>query len=251
MTLLQSAFSVCVSMVATLIFCLPFSVFVHRIIVCWINELKSIAGHTTSETLRHKTFFTFGSFESVRRNFTLLPRLATSLSLSMDEFTAPARCVSWSSTLITESLWPSFPSPFSFTVASFLVFLLACSEICSSVGFVTISILCESRTPERWSLIELLTFSSDKRRFRCADDDDEFCVIELWLLWFCVGDCNSSDVSSMVWFVGFFIESGICIYGSATLSASVKITSSSATEFEQFEGPCVLVVLWAWWGANC
>lgn len=42
---------------AVRIFCLPFIVFVHRVIVCWISTFRSMAGHAASVPFCHNTVF--------------------------------------------------------------------------------------------------------------------------------------------------------------------------------------------------
>lgn len=54
------------SMVAVWMFCFPFNVSVHRMMVCCISELKSTAGHTTSAAPCHNCFLSSGSFVWVK-----------------------------------------------------------------------------------------------------------------------------------------------------------------------------------------
>lgn len=57
-TLLQlSTESVCFRTVV-LIFCFPFSVLVHRVMVCWISIFRSMAGHVASVPFCHNTVLT-------------------------------------------------------------------------------------------------------------------------------------------------------------------------------------------------
>lgn len=60
--LLYSVKSDVASIVAVWIFCFPFNVSVHRMMVCCISELKSTAGHVASRAPCHKCFAASGSF---------------------------------------------------------------------------------------------------------------------------------------------------------------------------------------------
>lgn len=64
--LLYSIKSELASIVAVWIFCLPFNVSVHRMMVCCINELKFGAGHTASDTPCHKCSLSFEPFGLVK-----------------------------------------------------------------------------------------------------------------------------------------------------------------------------------------
>lgn len=61
--LLLSTDSVCLRTVV-LIFCLPFNVFVQRVIVCWMSTFRSMAGHVASVPLRHNTGLIVASISS-------------------------------------------------------------------------------------------------------------------------------------------------------------------------------------------
>lgn len=84
--LLYSMKSVLASIVAVWIFCLPFNVSVHRMMVCCINELKSDAGHTASEAPCHKCSLSFESFGLVKLLRTLDEVIDTSCSSDIFSF---------------------------------------------------------------------------------------------------------------------------------------------------------------------
>lgn len=65
--LLYSMNSDVASIVAVWMFCFPFNVSVHRMMVCCINELKSTAGHTASDPPCHNLCsFSSGAFGLVK-----------------------------------------------------------------------------------------------------------------------------------------------------------------------------------------
>lgn len=84
--LLYSIKSEAASIVTVWIFCLPFNVSVHRMMVCCIIELKSGAGHTASEAPCHKRSLSFGSFGLVTLLRTLDEVIDTSCSSDMFSF---------------------------------------------------------------------------------------------------------------------------------------------------------------------
>lgn len=74
-------------------FCLPFIVSVQRIIVCWMSELRLIAGHETSDPLCHKMVSTLEFLSVFGRRWMLFSDsivakqlFATPVSISQTEF---------------------------------------------------------------------------------------------------------------------------------------------------------------------